>query len=330
MKKSALWIALCGMLILACGCNGQPQTVPDSIEELTVVGFSQVGSESDWRVANTDSMKSSFSEANGYELIFDNARQKQENQIKAIRTFIQQDVDYIVLAPVVETGWDAVLEEARTAGIPVIIVDRKVETADQDLYCCWVGSDFRHEADMAMEWLEKETADRDADKLMEILHIQGNLGATAQIQRSAGLESAAKKHSNWIITAQLEGEFTQAKAYEVTSEYLKSHGTPDVVYCENDNMAYGVMQALDERGVHYGKDGQVIIISFDAAHAAMQLCMEGKINLCVECNPLHGPRVAQLIEKLKAGEAVPKENCVEEGLFSPDIVTQELIDSREY
>lgn len=329
MKKTVLLAALLCILMLP-GCDGNPQAHSDDAEELIVVGFSQVGSESDWRVANTGSMKDSFSEANGYELIFDNARQKQENQIKAIRTFIQQNVDYIILAPVVETGWDTVLEETKAAGIPVIIVDRKVETADDSLYCSWVGSDFRREADMAMQWLEEETSDRDAQQTMEILHIQGNLGSTAQIQRSKGLEIAAKKHNNWVITAQLEGEFTQAKAYEVTAEYLKSNGTPDVVYCENDNMAYGVMEALDERGVQYGTGGQVIIISFDAARAAMELCRKGKINLCVECNPLHGPRVAQLIERLEAGETVPKENCVEEGLFRPDMVTQALIDSREY
>lgn len=126
---------------------------PEAETTRITVGFSQVGAESDWRVANTESMRESLSEENGFELLFDNARQKQENQFKAIRTFIQQDVDYIVLAPVTETGWESVLEEARTAGIPVIIVDRQIETDDDSLYTSWVGSDFRRTADEAVSWL---------------------------------------------------------------------------------------------------------------------------------------------------------------------------------
>ena len=149
-------------------------------EDLIVVGFSQVGAESDWRVANTESMRTTFSEENGYELIYNDARQMQKNQFKAIRTFIQQEVDYIVLAPVTENGWDSVLEEAREVGIPVIVMDRQVNVEDDTLYTSWVGSDFRREADVAMEWLEGELQNRGmAEGPVEILHLQGTIDATA-------------------------------------------------------------------------------------------------------------------------------------------------------
>ena len=131
MKKSLAIIIILILCILAISCGGSfsPKEKAVNVEETVsdeyiVVGFSQLGAESDWRSANTESMKSAFTTENGYKLIFEDGQQKQTNQITAIRTFIQQEVDYIVLAPVTETGWDTVLQEAKDAGIPVIIVDR--------------------------------------------------------------------------------------------------------------------------------------------------------------------------------------------------------------
>ena len=267
MKRLILLLLLPALLLLG-GCMPYVRQTPEEETTLITVGFSQVGAESDWRVANTESMRESLSEENGFELLFDNARQKQENQFKAIRTFIQQDVDYIVLAPVTETGWESVLEEARTAGIPVIIVDRQIETDDDSLYTSWVGSDFRKTADEAIAWLAETLEARESeDAEVQILHLQGTPGSTAQLQRSAALEAGAASHEGWMITAQLNGDFTQAKAYEETLAYLQSNPAPDVVYCENDNMCFGVMQALDEQGIAYG-DGGVTLISFDAGRGA--------------------------------------------------------------
>ena len=176
--KRLILLFLSFTLLLLSGCMPDVRQTPEEETTLVTVGFSQVGAESDWRVANTKSMRESLSEENGFELLFDNARQKQENQFKAIRTFIQQDVDYIVLAPVTETGWESVLEEARAADIPVIIVDRQVEVSDPALYTSWVGSDFRKTADEAVAWLaETLDAREEPDAQVPILHLQGTPGS---------------------------------------------------------------------------------------------------------------------------------------------------------
>ncbi|MDD3921423.1 MAG: substrate-binding domain-containing protein, partial [Eubacteriales bacterium] len=246
--QNALLILLAAALVI--GCSPSLPETPERETDLIVVGFSQVGSESSWRIANTESMKAALSEENGFELIFENAKQKQENQIKAVRTFIQQEVDYIVIAPIAETGWESVLEEARAEGIPVVIVDRQVDVQDESLYAARVGSDFRREAQMATEWLERELTQqgRKSDHI-NILHVQGTEGATAQIGRSAGLEEATAAHANWFIAAQLKGEYTKAKAYEVILEYLRTNRNIDVLYCENDDMAFGAMEAMDKLNI---------------------------------------------------------------------------------
>ncbi len=320
------------LLVMLLPTNLQdPSMQAGTGEDLIVVGFSQVGAESDWRVANSESMRTTFTEENGFDLIYDDARQMQENQFKAIRTFIQQEVDYIVLALVTETGWEAVLEEARDVGIPVIVMDRQVAVDDETLYTSWVGSDFRREADVATTWLEEELTRRGiADGPVEILHLQGTIDATAQIHRTAGLQDAVAHHDNWHIAATLQGDFTEAKAYEVTSAYLAENSAPNVVYCENDNMAFGVIDALDDAGISYGADGDVILISFDAARAALEACLAGKMNLSVECNPLLGPAVEKIIRQMEAGEVPAKRSYAEESYFSSDTVTQALIDTRPY
>lgn len=333
MKKRMLSMlmasAMCLGALAGCGSSNDNSaegsgTASGSGGDQIVVGFSQVGAESDWRTANTASMKETFSEASGYKLIFDDAQQKQENQITAIRNFIQQDVDYIVLAPTGETGWDTVLEEAKNAGIPVIIVDRMVKVSDDELYTAWVGSDFRAEGDKAVKWMEDTFADED----LNIVHIQGTIGSSAQIGRTEALEDGLKKNSNWKLVAQQSGEFTQAKGQEVMESVLKQSSDIDVVYCENDNEAFGAISAIEAAGQKVGKDG-IQVISFDTTRAGLKEVLAGKIALDVECNPLHGPRVAEIIEKLEAGEEVEKIAYVEETQFD-DSITQEIIDKRAY
>ena len=221
MKKKMV-TALLAVSMLA-GLSAVNVMAADDGGDTITVGFSQVGAESDWRTANTESMKSTFSEENGYELIFDDAQQKQENQLTAIRNFIQQEVDYIVLAPVTETGWDTVLQEAKDAGIPVIIVDRMVDVSDDSLYTAWVGSNFKLEGQKACAWLK---AFADAKKIsasdLHIVDIQGTIGASAQIGRTEGMAEAAKANG-WDLLASESGEFTQAKGQEVMS--LSSNST---------------------------------------------------------------------------------------------------------
>lgn len=292
--------------------------------EQIAVGFSQVGAESDWRTANTESMKSTFTEANGYKLIFDDAQQKQENQLKAVRNFIQQDVDYIVIAPVTETGWDTVLQEAKDAGIPVIIVDRMIDVSDDSLYTAWVGSNFLQEGYDAVAWLDDYLKKNNrADEDINIVTLQGTIGSSAQIGRTDGVEEKMKDHSNWKMLERQTGEFTQAKGQEVMESFLKTYDDIDVVIAENDNMAFGAIDAIKAAGKTCGPDGDIIIISFDAVAAAFDAMIAGDMNVSVECNPLHGPRVSEIIQKLEKGESVDKIAYVQEGVYPADTAAAE-------
>ena len=359
MKRKLVSVLLCAAMVMtmAIGCGGKKEAATedggdsaateDSGSDLITVGFAQVGAESDWRMANSESMKETFSEENGYELIFDDAQQKQENQIKAIRNFIQQEVDYIVLAPVTETGWDTVLQEAKDAGIPVITVDRMVDVSEDSLYESYVGGNFLLEGQKAAEWL-KAYADAKGITELNIAHIQGTIGASAQIGRTQGLEEAAEKYG-WNIVAQQTGEFTQAKGQEVMESMLKQHDNINVVYCENDNEAFGAIDAIKAAGKTVGPDGDILVISFDTVKAGIEMTLTGDIICNVECNPLHGPRVEGLIQKLEAGETLEKIAYVDEGIFAfgSDVksvkiegefageypvteVTQEVVDGRAY
>ena len=328
MLKKIVSVLLTAVLgcCLVCSCNADQTAGEDN---LIVVGVSQVGAESDWRIANTESINAVFTEENGYRMLFDDAKQMQENQFGAIRKFIQQKVDYIVVMPISEEGWDAVLQEAKDAGIPVIVVDRMVNITDDDLIIAHVGADFYLEGQKATDWMQEEFADAEQ---VNIIHIQGTMGSTAQIGRTQALEDALKEHTNWNLLAQFDGDFTQAKAYELIRDYIiGSDVRPeiDVVYCENDNMAFGAIEALEKYGYTCGEGG-VAIISFDATKQGLEVCMQGKISLDVECNPMLGPLVANVIETIEAGGTPEKYQYVEETVFTPDMVTQELIDSREY
>lgn len=322
MKKVLNLLLLVLLILPLCGCAQEVPVEP----KLTRVGFSQLGAESDWRVANTESMMQAFREENGYELFYDNARQKQANQLVAVRNFIVQGVDLIVIAPAEETGWEAVLQEAKNASIPVIIVDREVSVEDTGLYLTQIGSDFLTEGLQAVRWLEQTLAGQPAS----ILHLQGAYGATAQLLRSKAIQDAVASHPNWHLAAQLGGDFTESKGYEVVRDFLAEGKSFDVLYSENDNMTFGAMKALDEAGISYGQDGEVIIISFDAVRRALEECLAGRINLCVECNPLHGPRVDELIRQYLAGASIPKQIFVEETVFTPQSLTPALIAAREY
>ena len=352
MKKKIVSALLTATMV--CGMSVVPAVGVAAADDTITVGFSQVGAESDWRTANTESMKSTFSEENGYELIFDDAQQKQENQLTAIRNFIQQEVDYILLAPVTETGWDTVLQEAKDADIPVIIVDRMVDVSDDSLYTTWIGTDSLLEGRKAAEWLNAYTTAKGIDaKDVNIVDIQGTIGSTAQIGRSKGLEEGVDNYG-WNLLAQQSGEFTQAKGQEVMESMLKQYDNINVVYCENDNEAFGAIDAIEAAGKTVGSDianGEIMVMSFDTTNAGLTDTLAGKIACDVECNPLHGPRAEELIKALEAGEEVEKLNYVDEDIFATDDtvdkvkavnsldeegeydvtpITQEIIDGRAY
>ncbi len=342
INLSAFLSLTLAVMITACGSGKDDHIMTDSaddtagsVSDTTVVGFSQLGAESDWRSANSESMRAAFSADKGYELLFEDGQQKQSKQITAIRSFIQQGVDYIVLAPVTQDGWDSVLQEAKEADIPVIIVDRMVETADDDLFTCWVGSDFYLEGCKACEWLRKYAASQGMSGAdLHIVNIQGTIGSSAQIGRTAGLEEYSEKYG-WDLREETPGDFTQAKGREVMAQMLVTYNNINVVYCENDNEALGAIEAIEAAGKHAGGDiqnGDILVLSFDGVNEiAINYCLEGTIACIVECNPLHGPRVENIIQTLKRGGTPDKLEYVSETLYSSfGSVTDVRIDSRDY
>lgn len=300
-----------------------------AVSDKIYVGFAQVGSESDWRLAQTASMKATFTEDNGYQLDFIDCNNNQQTQMDALNKFIDNKVDYIILDPIVETGYDDVLKRAKEAGIPVIVVDRNI-SASEDLYTCWVGSDFNKEGVDAGKWLEDylKAEGRDSEEI-NIVTIQGTMGASAQIGRSEGFNSLLSTNTNWKMLDEQSGDFTEDGGYAVMTAFLAQYDDIDVVVCQNDNEAYGAITAIQEKGLTCGVDGDIIIISFDATNGGFQKMISGEINVDVECNPLEGPLVSEIIQKLEKGESVDKVQYVEEGVYPADTAA-DIIDSRAY
>jgi ABC-type sugar transport system substrate-binding protein len=285
-----------------------------------VLGFSQVGAESEWRTANTESIKSAAKEA-GIELKFSDAQQKQENQIKAIRSFIAQKVDVIAFSPVVESGWETVLLEARAAKIPVVLTDRAVNVKDDSLYVSFMGSDFVEEGRKAGRWLVEKMKDQKGD--VNIVELQGTVGSAPAIDRKKGFEEIVKADGKFKIIRSQTGDFTRAKGKEVMEAFLKAEGKKiNVLYAHNDDMAIGAIQAIEEAGMKPAKD--ITIISVDAVKGAFEAMIAGKLNVSVECSPLLGPQLMAAVKDIKAGKAVQKRIVTQEGIFPMETAKQEL------
>lgn len=290
-----------------------------------VIGFSQVGAESEWRTANTKSIQDAIVDA-GHELQFSDAQQQQQNQIMAIRSFISQGVDAIVFSPVVETGFETVLQEAKDAEIPVFLVDRAVDIDDDSLWVTFLGSDFVEEGRKAARWLVEEMADVEGD--INIVELQGTVGSAPAIDRKEGFEEVIADHSKFQITQSQTGNFTRTEGKEVMEAFLRSAGDEiDVLYAHNDDMAIGAIQAIEEYGLKPAED--IIVIGVDAVKGAFEAMVAGKMNVTIECNPQFGPQLVELIEDYFAGEELPKRIAVEEEMYTMDQAA-DLIDSRTY
>jgi simple sugar transport system substrate-binding protein len=285
-----------------------------------VLGFSQIGAESEWRTANTQSIKQAAKDA-GVELKFADAQQKQENQIKAIRSFIAQKVDVIAFSPVVETGFETVLREARAAKIPVILTDRAVKVSDDSLYVTFMGSDFIEEGHKAGRWLLDKMKDTKGD--VNIVELQGTVGSAPAIDRKKGFEDIIKADPRFKIIRSQTGDFTRAKGKEVMEAFLKAEGKKiDVLFAHNDDMAIGAIQAIEEAGMKPGKD--IVIVSIDGVKGAFEAMMAGKLNVTVECSPLLGPQLMQAAKDLKAGKSLPKRIVTKEGIFPMEVAAKEF------
>jgi simple sugar transport system substrate-binding protein len=307
-------VALAGLALILVGPGCQKEN-----KQITL-GFSQIGAESEWRTANTKSIEES-AKAAGIDLKLSDAQQKQENQIKAIRSFIAQKVDVIAFSPVVETGWEPVLREAKEAKIPVILTDRAVDTKDDTLWVSFMGSDFVEEGRRAAKWLVEKT--KDQKDPINIVELQGTVGSAPAIDRKKGFEEIIKDKPQFKIIRSQTGDFTRAKGKEVMEAFLKAEGKNiNVLYAHNDDMAIGAIQAIEEAGLKPGKD--ILIISIDAVKGAFEAMMAGKLNVTVECSPLLGPQLMSAVKDLMAGKQLPKRIVTEEGVFPMETAAQEF------
>ncbi|HEX2131341.1 MAG TPA: ABC transporter substrate-binding protein [Actinophytocola sp.] len=305
--------------LAACGEGGSGGAAAD--DGTITMGFAQVGAESGWRTANTKSIKAA-AEAAGIELKFSDAQQKQENQIKAIRSYVQQRVDVIAFSPVVETGWDTVLLEAQRADIPVILTDRAIDSDDASLYETFLGSDFVAEGRKAGEWLVENTTGP-----QKVVELQGTTGAAPAIDRKEGFEEVIAERPDIEIVASQTGDFTRSGGKQVMEAFLKSTPDIDVVYAHNDDMGLGAIEAIKAAGKVPGED--IKIITVDAVKAGMEALAAGEINFIVECNPLLGEQLMDLAKKVVAGEEVPERVVTEETTFTQEQAKAALPD-RQY
>jgi len=322
-------VAVFAVLVGTLGCGSKPvqpaTPSPDAKAKKTysdlIIGFAQLGAESEWRTANTNSIKETADQL-GVELKFYDAQQKQENQIKALEELIIQKVDVIGISPIVETGWEGVFQEARDAGIPIIVVDRRA-AVPEDLYVSYLGSDFLEEGRNAARQMVRLTNGE-----ANIVELMGTTGSAPANDRYKGFREILKGYPNMRIIDSQDGDFTLAKGKEVMQGFLKIYGKDiTAVFAQNDDMALGAIQAIEEYGLKPGVD--IKIVSVDAAHGAFEAMIAGKLNATVECNPLLGPQFFELALKVVNGEPVPKWVPSKEGIFLPDDAVQ-ILPIRKY
>lgn len=321
--KKIFWLAavlvlifLLTVLTLWRTSANQKESVAD--EDKIILGFSQIGAESAWRKYNSASIMRAASEK-GIQLLFENAEQKQEKQIKAIRSFIAYQVDVIVFAPIVSDGWDNVLEEAHHAGIPVLVTDRKINTRNENLYAGFIGTDSVNEGREAGLFLLKKFADRieghsSDQEPIRILEVSGTKGSSPAVGRAKGFREVIDKNDNFEIVHSISGDFLRSKGFEIMRNLLKQNRHVDVIFSHNDGMALGMIDALKEENVIPGQD--VVIISIDAEQAAIDALKRGEINCVIECNPRMGPDIVSLAEQLALGKSIPRHQHVEDQVFT--------------
>jgi ABC-type sugar transport system substrate-binding protein len=308
------------MVLVACGCGkGTPKDGKTGDKKQLVVGFAQTGAESGWRLANTGSIKGEAAKR-GVTLKFVDGQNDQAKQVKALYSFINQGVDAIILSPIKEQGWDQVLKEAKDAAIPVLLLDRTAEVRDDSLFEAFIGSDFVKEGEMAAEWLAKKTKGR-----CSIIELEGTPGSAPAVDRAAGFRKVMKKYPEMRIIESQSGDFRRNNGKEIMAALLTKYtGKFDVVYAHNDDMAIGAIQAIEDAGLKPGTD--ILIVSIDALGEAMKLVVEGKINCTVQCNPLLGPNAFDAIDRVLAGEKLPKMMYIKDTLFDKSNAAEALKD----
>lgn len=308
-KAAAVLLLLC-LVLAGCGGNADKTAETGAAEQPLLLGFSQLGWESAWRLANTESIKAAADRA-GVTLMYENAEQKQDRQIKAIRSFIAYQVDVIAFSPIIETGWDNVLQEAKDAGIPVITTDRMISTEDESLWAGFVGSDFYQEGVSAGEFLLRKMGDREN---VNIVELSGTIDSTPMLQRAQGFRDAIAGHDGLKLIDSISGDFLRTKGRECMKLLLEKHPQIDVLYSHNDAMTLGAISAMEDAGIVPGRD--IVIITVDGQQAAVDLLKAGRVNCVIECKPTIGDDVMALAKKLAAGEDIPRCTYSEEAVFT--------------
>lgn len=296
-----------------------------------MVGFSQIGAESAWRTYHSKNIRAAADEA-GIQLLFSNAEQKQENQIKAIRSFIAYRVDVIAFVPIVQDGWDTVLREAKKAGIPVIVCDRKIRTSDESLYAAYIGTDSMEEGRKAARFLQEKYSEKidDADdstssstnRTLNILEIRGTDGSSASDDRIRGFHELIDKDQRFRVLESVQGNFMRSRGREIAENLLKEGGEGltvggkpvDILFSANDGMTLGFIEVLRKHNIAAGKD--ITIVSFDAQQEAIDALKNSEINCVVECTPNMGRKIMECAKLLASGKTVPHLTHIDEMVFS--------------
>ena len=311
MKRALALAAALAMMLTLAGCARKAEE-PET--RAIVVGFSQLGAESSWRIANTASVAAA-AEKYGFGLMMENANQKQEKQIDAIRSFIAYRVDVIVFSPIVETGWNNVLTEAKQAGIPVILVDRMIETDQEDLYTAYVGADFYAEGRRAGEYLIRK-ADAEGRARVRVAEISGTPDSTPMRDRQQGFLDAVKEDPRIEIIDSISGDFLRSRGEECMTALLEKYGAEgiDVIYSHNDSMTLGALDVMERAGIAPARD--ILVITVDGEKEAVDALKAGRINCVVQCTPDLGEDVMRLVQDLQEGREIPRVTHPEEGVFS--------------
>ncbi|WP_366296398.1 ABC transporter substrate-binding protein [Paenibacillus sp. AN1007] len=344
MKNIVSWLCVLLLLCIA-GCTAyepepKPLPVPSNVDALPsveewmqsreysapsresiILGFSQLGTESAWRMANTTSIQDAAKES-GITLILKNAEQSQKKQFEAVRSFIKQKVDVIAIAPVVESGWNDILQEAKQAGIPVIIVDRSVDVKDTSLFVTTIGSNFYEEGVKAGKYIQDRL--RNVPGTIRIAELQGTSGSTPSIQRGEGFRSVLGSKGNILFSQSAPADFTEDKGRQVMNGFLQvpEKERPQVLFAHNDEMAFGAIRAIQEAGLKPGED--IVIVSVDGSRKALGILANGQINAVVECNPLLGPQLMQATKEIIAGRTLPKRMVPREDIFTKESAKREM------
>ena len=306
--------AALGLRLARVGLAAPP---PLEKKDKYVVGFPQIVEDNPWRIAQSQSMKDEAAKR-GHELIFSVANNSEATQIANVDQLIAQQVDLIFLPPRSEEPLAQAVLRAKRAGIPVILLDRTVDTEiakPGEDFVTFIGSDFVQEGARAAEWLAR-TMNGEAN----IIQLEGSTGASPAIDRGKGfadyLAGTYEEHEsgtpappqsggfpNMKIVASQDGDFNRDTGRQVFETLYQAHPEANAVYAHNDEMALGAINALEAQGKVPGTD--VILVSIDGNRDALQAIIDGKLGASVECNPRFGPKAFDTLEAYANGEEIP-------------------------